>query len=284
MHILTKVFVLFAAVLSVLMAALAVAYSVNAERIRSDYENALTAKAVSEAARDADLAASSQLQAALNTRIQELEGELATREARTRDLELKNSELTVGLRRAEAARQSIEGKIAQLGEALELNANLISSYKDQIARHQDSEIEYFNEKLDYLNAISDMESQLIVFEQRARALQVQLAAAQRELELFRNGAVAQGGDDDEVLRIPTLVRGSVTNVQNEAGTGQTLVQIDLGSSDGVRDNTLLYVHRGETYVGDIVVYRADVQSSLARFRPARGRQIEPGDSVVSSFN
>ena len=38
MHILTKVFVLFAAVLSIMMAALAISFSVNADRILADYD------------------------------------------------------------------------------------------------------------------------------------------------------------------------------------------------------------------------------------------------------
>ena len=110
MHILTKVFVLFAAVLSILLAALSISYTVNADRVTADYRDALSR--ADNAANDlaAVKSTSSNLIAAKEEELSAARDELATREADIRRLEAANSELRIGLRSAALrARLDLEG-------------------------------------------------------------------------------------------------------------------------------------------------------------------------------
>ncbi len=148
MHILTKVFVLFAAVLSILMAALSISYTVNADRIVADYRNA---QANAEKA-TGDLATfrtqQGNLMAALEQDALSARNELASRDSDIRRLEAANSELRIGLRSAESDRASITSKIAELGVAVETQAKIIDEYKNELSRLRQAELDYRDEKID----------------------------------------------------------------------------------------------------------------------------------------
>jgi len=133
-HILTKVFVLFAAVLSIIMAALAISFSVNADRILADYDKQLERAQVADTSLIAYKAVNAQEKATLEEDKNRLQNELASRDSETRRLEASNSELRIGVRQAESERVSITSKIAQLGVTTETQANIIADYKDELSR------------------------------------------------------------------------------------------------------------------------------------------------------
>jgi predicted N-acetyltransferase YhbS len=78
------------------------------------------------------------------------------------------------------------------------------------------------------------------------------------------------------------VFGSVNAVQTEAATGKTLVQIDLGANDRMRENVKLLVFRGGTFVGNVVLKNVDLQDSLGEVvLLAQGMQVRTGDRVTT---
>src|SRR5436190_6960359 len=72
-HTVTKVLVVFAAVLCVLLAALTMAYSVNAERIVGDYRAQVNARQAAEQSASSDIGRARAEQQALNDRIADLQ-------------------------------------------------------------------------------------------------------------------------------------------------------------------------------------------------------------------
>lgn len=285
MHILTKVFVLFAAVLSIMMAALAISYSVNADRVISDYRDAMARadSAVSEL--QSQKAANSLQTAALNEDLAAKQNELASRDADTRRLEASNSELRISLRQAEAARESISSKIAQLGVAVETQAKIIDEYKDRITRLTEAELDYRDEKIDLEKTLSDLESQVIVYEQNTRALKEQI----EELRGMVN-TTSVAGSTNTGFQVPTEIagspiQGSIDQVRTDPASGETLVQINLGSNDRIRENSRLYVHRSNnTYLGDLVIVSVDLNHAVGRISyQVPGQSIRSGDQVLSKL-
>lgn len=285
MHILTKVFVLFAAVLSIMMAALAISYSVNADRVISDYRDAMARadSAVSEL--QSQKAANSLQTAALNEDLAAKQNELASRDADTRRLEASNSELRISLRQAEAARESISSKIAQLGVAVETQAKIIDEYKDRITRLTEAELDYRDEKIDLEKTLSDLESQVIVYEQNTRALKEQI----EELRGMVN-TTSVAGTNNTGFQVPTEIagspiQGSIDQVRTDPASGETLVQINLGSNDRIRENSRLYVHRSNnTYLGDLVIVSVDLNHAVGRVSyQVPGQSIRSGDQVLSKL-
>jgi len=282
-HILTKIFVLFAAVLSILMAALSISYTVNADRIVDDYSNAMAAKEKADNDLGAFKATQGQAMAAREEEIRAMREELASREADTRRLEAANSELRINLRQAEAARESITAKIAELGIAVETQARIIDEYKGELTRLRQAELDYRDEKIDIEAQLSDLESQVIVYEQVKRSLDEQLEELRRALDAAQGGGTTLANLDRRPVDISgPQVRGSVDRVTSDPATGQMLVQINLGSNDRVRDNSRLYVHRGNTYLGELVVFQVDLNHSIGNMAyTADGQRIREGDQVLS---
>ncbi|RMH25725.1 MAG: hypothetical protein D6692_10330 [Planctomycetota bacterium] len=282
MHILTKVFVLFAAVLSILLAALSISYTVNADRITADYRNAMAAKEKAEADRAAFAATQGQQLAAMEESLQASRNELATREADIRRLEAANTELRINLRQAEAARESITAKIAELGIAVETQAKIIDEYKTELSRLRQAELDYRDEKIDIEKQLSDLESQVIVYEQVKRALDEQIEDLRRSLAMAQNGGVEPTQARTAVELTGPIVRGRVDQVRTDPATGQMLVQVNLGSNDRLRENTRLYVHRGSTYLGELVVFQVDLNHAVGRMSyTVDGMNVRVDDQVLS---
>ena len=285
MHILTKVFVLFAAVLSILMAALAISFSVNADRILADYDKQLERAQSADNSLAAYKAVNAQEKSTLEEDIARLQDELASRDSGLRRLEASNSELRIGLRQAESERVSITSKIAQLGVTTETQATIISEYKDELSRLRKDELSYRDEKIDLEKQLGDLESQVIVYEQVKRALQEQLAEVRRLVDNPGSTATVAFSSNaaSEIAGPP--ISGRVDEVRTDPNTGDLLVKINLGTNDRISNNSRMYVHRGNaTYLGELVVFRVDMNHAVARVAyTAPGQNIREGDSVLSKL-
>lgn len=268
------------------MAALAISYSVNADRITADYNDALAASVTARNDLAGVKAAHGQERAALQEDINRLQDELASRDADTRRLEASNSELRIARSQAEAARESISSKIAQLGVTTETQAKIIDEYKTELSRLREAELSYRDEKIDLEKSLSDLESQVIVYEQVKRALQEQIA----EMRLAVSGARPGTNNNSNASQTPTeisgpLIRGSIDEILSDPSSGDTLVKISLGSNDRIRENSRLYVHRGANiYLGEIVVTRVDLNHAVGRVAyVAQNQAIREGDQVMSKL-
>lgn len=286
MHILTKVFVLFAAVLSILMAALAISFSVNADRILADYDKQLERATSADNSLKAYKGVQSQEKASLEKDIVRLQDELASRDANTRRLEASNSELRIGLRQAESERVSITSKIAQLGVTTETQATIISEYKDELSRLRQDELSYRDEKIDLEKQLGDLESQVIVYEQVKRALQEQLEEVRRLVDNPGSTATVAFNNTNRAAEIPGApISGRIDEVRTDPNTGDLLVKINLGTNDRISNNARMYAHRNNsTYLGELVVFRVDMNHAVARVAyTAPGQNIREGDQVLSKL-
>lgn len=284
MHILTKVFVLIAAVLSIMMASLAIAYSVNVDRVTADYRDMLASKLAADAELQAARATQGQERAALQDDINRLQEELASRNADTRRLEAANSELRIARRQAEADRASITSKIAQLGVTTETQAKIIDEYKTELSRLREGELAYRDEKIDLEKAISDLQSQVIVYEQVKRALEETIAEIQGQ---SNNGSVVATNDGSgSVIELPgALIRGTIDEVVDDPNSGFTRVRLNLGSNDRLRKNARFYIIRDNNqYLGDLIIESVDLNHAVGRVAFVKDNQtVRAGDQVLSKL-
>lgn len=289
MHILTKVFVLFASILSVLMAALAISYTVNTDRIVQDYDHAQQAKIAADNALKAERTINSQETITLNATIDQLRGELANMESSLRERESIIADLTIKERQAKASRDSIEGKLTQLTVTVQTQTELIDSYKSELAGLRGEQLRWRDDKIDIESKLSDLTNQVTVYEANERALQEQLAEAKDEIQKVRGGGplASSSAARTTPTEIPgPLIRGTVQDVKTEAATGDTLVQISLGSNDRIRTNSRLYLNRdGRTYLADLVIIDVDLNHSIGRVKNLQpGQTIRMGDQAWSRLS
>ena len=276
MHILTKVFIVFAAVLSLVLAALTMAYSVNADAIVSKYNDAQKAAGAAQAAQQAATAAAADKAAVDARQIHDLQILVSDLAARNASLVTDNSGLSASVQSEKNRADAVENQIGDSLETTKAQAQVIDSFRRELAALRESELQLRRMALNYEDRVNDLASQNDVLNATVRALQEQLASAQRAAEL------AMGGGPYEASG--PVIRGRVTQVSTDPASGQALIEVDVGSNDRVAENMQLHVGRGTDFVATLVVVRTDLQSSVARVSLTNDVQsVQPGDLVVSRF-
>lgn len=286
MATLTKVLVIFAAVLSLFLSALVIAYSVNTDRIVADRdaEIARSQNALAGAASTATQASEERIRS--QTEKDTLTKALGDATSKLAELERVNADLTRGKAKAEQELQAITLKIAELGETAKTQATLLSGYRDEVAALRKNELRFREQAVQSDDRISDLESQNEVLTQSVRALREQL----EEARLAREGGASMGvvsgaslsrvGEPFVDTGIP--VTGSIETVSADPATGATLVKINLGSNDRIRENQKLFVSRGKDFVANLVVVKTDLRFAIAKVDSlSRKVEVKAGDAVAS---
>lgn len=287
MHVLTKVFVFIAAVLSVALSTLVIAFAVNIDKIREDYQNLASAKAAIEAQSAAASAISDQERSRLNSVIEQLSREQATLKASLGNLENERNTLSAARAKAETERDAITAKIAELGETTKTQATLITSYRDEVTTLRKNELDYRQRALDMDNRLNDLESQREVLEQNFRAVQEQLAEAKRSSASAAAPAagIVSGAADQSFVYTGPRIQGRIEDVKVDASTGKTLVKLSVGTNDRVSKNMKMFLVRGDQFVANVVVITPDLKWSVAEVTLVnKGLQVMAGDLVVSRID
>lgn len=279
-HILTKVFAVAAAVLSLVLAALTMAFSVNADRIAGEFSAAKADAAAAESQMATAVAQASEARARLEEQLIGLTGELQKARIVSRDLENENAGLLASVRRAEEEVQSIRNQTGDFVETVNAQASLIESYREELATLRSSESRLRTESLALEDRLNDLESGRIVYEQTIRALQEQLVAAQRGSEGSLGAATSPSAP---FTYSGPLITTRVKGVAADTATGGQLVEVAAGSNDRLAEGMRLYVTRGQTWVADLVVIRADLDSAVARVALGGSGSIQAGDLVLSRW-
>ncbi|VAX40074.1 hypothetical protein MNBD_PLANCTO03-1597 [hydrothermal vent metagenome] len=282
MHILTKVFIVFAAVLSLVLAALTMAYSVNADAIVSKYNDAQQEAATAKAKQQAATAEYADAAAVATQQIHGLQLMLSDIAARNASLVTENASLTASVQAERNRADAVENQIGDSLQTTKAQASVIESFRQELSSLRESELGLRRASLELEDRVNDLASQNDVFNATIRALREQLASAQRAAELAMGGVSGAEGSPYEASG--PVIRGRVTQVSVDPASGQPLIEVDIGSNDRVSENMQLHVGRGQNFVATLVVVRTDLQSAVARVSLTNaGSSIQPGDLVVSRF-
>lgn len=289
MHILTKVLVVFAAVLSIFLTALTVSYSVNADRITKSIYVEIDKRMASEASLAAQSADFGTEKVRLQQEKQELENQLAASKTMVAQLQSERSNLTTEKAKAEDERRGITGKISELGELAKTQAALIASYRQEVTELRKNELDYRSQALALEARLSDLESQREVLEGTVRALQEQLT----EAKLAQEGAVkggTTGRAGEPFTYTGPLIQARVESVSQDPTSKAMLAKINVGTNDQIRENMKLVLVRDGNFIGNLVVVKADMRWSVGRIdtvgvKDDKGKpiQVREGDVVFSKL-
>jgi hypothetical protein len=279
---LTKVLVIIAAVLSLFLSALVISYSFNTDRILQD-RDAEVARSLAAQGQLADNATqASSAKASWEKERASLETQLTERDSRSRELERVNAELTRSKAKAEQDLQAITLKIAELGETVKTQATLLVGYRDEVTALRKNELRFREQAVQSDDRISDLESQNEVLSQSVRALREQLEEARLAREGGSMGMMGVSFAKEPFVDTGIPVTGSIENVTTDPSTGATLVKINLGSNDRIRENQKLFVSRGKDFVANLVIVKTDMRFAIGRIDTlSRDVQVQSGDSVTT---
>ena len=233
----------------------------------------------------------------------ELEGKLQQRQTENDDLRAQRPRLTDPLASLQAklsqVAQQLQQRERQLTElekaqatateavatAQNLLAGLTREVQDLRARVRDAQ-QKADEKFDQWVVITDEVNQArrLQADLEQRRVQLMNHVAGYENILRKLGVRFEAREDGTIVsdanKLPPDVKGEIVAVGRS-----NLVEISLGSDDGIRKGHKLEVYRGATYLGRIIVQKTDYDRSVAEIVPEYRRgMIRKGDRVATKLD
>lgn len=286
MHILTKFLVIMAALLSVLLSGLTIAYTTNAQRLRDSVQAERDRATAAEAAMNESLSASSRERDALQRQISEVQMQLTQKNQTIAEMQGENARLLTdkkGLELAGARHGAQTDQfIAIVEQAQKLDQARAAETEDLRRKH----LTAMQREINLLDRINDLTGQLDVALETNRSVQEQLVELRQELESARGGGTSIARTmGPAIKRAPVEFRATVQSVERDS-SGQLLVGISAGLSDRLEPNMELNAidRNGRSYLATMVLDRVDLNEAVARvtLQGTNARTVQVGDLVVAS--
>lgn len=282
MHIVTKFLVVFAAILSILLAGLTVAYTSNADRLVSENRrlddqvralNSTNSEKTSQLS--AEREAYQQRVSALEAKIGELSGQLSS-------LANENARLTLEANELKQSTVLHAAQIDDFATVARTYAELNQRQAEQLAQLRDKELMHSHREIELIDRINDLTGQLEVAHETNRSLQERVVELTDQIERGSN-AVAAGSTGQGFLKPPVDFRSSVTAVREDP-SGRVLVQIAAGTNDRLREDMKLMIVR-QGFLANVILERVDENESVGRvdFVGRTGIDIRVGDRVIPTL-
>lgn len=287
MHFVTKILVVAAAVLAILLAALTIAYSSNADRIVGSYYDMEAVKTATEASMAAQSAIHGTQEANNQAKIAALNNQMTQLQSNLNSLLAENSKLTVEKNAAVTESKLMLSKFNELQTTASTQASLITSYRDETTTLRKNELAFNRQSVEMNDRISDLDAKRDVLEQSVRALQEQLAEARTAMEQAQSGvsSIASGNSVESFVSAGPLVSGRIDELSTDTLTGATMVKINVGSNDSVKDNMKFFVVRDGKFIGTITVVRTDLKFAVGKVSLlAEKSNVQTSDMVLSRIN
>ena len=281
MHILTKILVVFAAVLSLALAALTSSYAMNRDTITDGFNNAIAERDKAKSNYNTQSSQFAEERQKLQQQVNDLQDQMGRIQNSKREVESELADLRLQARSAGDRADSVTRQIADLGKTVDTQAELITSYRGEVQNLRKESLSIRNENIALVDRINDLESQNEVLIQSNRSLQVTIAELQQQAS--GDAVATSAGSFEPQAMTGDLVVGRVREVRTN--NGQQYVEIDLGTRDRMRENVKLHITRNGDFVANLIVVRTDLQSSVGRVDTVGDPsvQVRAGDMVLSSL-
>ncbi len=283
MHILTKVFAVFASVLSLVLATLTMSMAFNISEVSSALRDAEATAAQEKSQKDAEVNRAASERSRLEAQMTDAFNEIARLRGVNTDIASENARLRSEVSREREAAQAIQTQIGDFDKTVAAQTRLIESYRDQINQLRGDNSRIRSESLAIEDRLNDRESELGVLNQQIRALQEQLAAVETSMQGGSASATTAAGQAARPFEFTgPVITTRVSGKAVDPASGKQLVELAAGSTDRLANNMKLFVTRGNQWVADITVVRTDLNQAVARVElSAPGQVIQPGDIVLS---
>lgn len=286
MHIVTKFLIVFAAVLSMLLAGLTIAYTSNAGALREAVQLAENKASQASAQASAVTATSASERESLNQKIAALEAALQQAVSRTADLQGENAKLLAEVNGLKQAAVSHSAQIDQFTAVVQTYAALNKAHAEELNNLRAKELNSARKEIELSDRINDLLGELEVARETSRSLQEQLVEARETLDRTQSGgggSIGAAAADTGLIRAPANFRSQVNDVREDAA-GNTMVTIPAGANNGLRERMRLSIVR-DGFLATLILERVDQNESVGRvdFLGRSGSvSIRPGDRVIAS--
>lgn len=287
MHVVTKIFVIFATILSVFLSALVISFSSNAAKIADDYEAQKARAVAAEAAKAAEA-----IDAATQLKNEQRKADLSDRSVG--ELREKNRTLLTDLQLALQTQRALQdaadrnGALAeQLGSTNKAQAALIEALRKDADESRTSQVNTSKKNAELEKALADLRRSYEAAENEKKLVREQLVEAKSQLDALRSsGAAGLTGKTNEPFTYSgPNIAGKIEELSNDAASGASLARISVGSADNIRENMKLAIRRGDEFLGNLVIVKTDLRFAIGRV-DLLGRQVslQVGDVVQTDLS
>jgi multidrug efflux pump subunit AcrA (membrane-fusion protein) len=281
-HVVTKILLVFCAVLSLLLAALTMSYAANASEIRAGYKAMELEKLAAQSARD-DLSSQWQQQVAKwEADIKAANDGLDSVRAENANLQAQRTELRTQLEQAKAAAEAAANRIVDLAGTANTLADLNKVQREEVSRLRDVQVQSSRREAELLDRLNDLESQREVLEQNARALQERLKETQLELTTAKGGGTVNDPNQPfEYVGSPIFAR--VTEVFKSPNQ-EDMVTISEGSNRNIRQNMIMNIVRGDKFIAKLIITTVEPNRAVGRIdKLGKEVAVQTDDRVLSTL-
>ncbi len=288
MGVLTKVFIVLVAILSVLLGTLTVTFVANTENYRQQLEDALTFKAAAEQTarlRQNELSAA---QSNDSERIALLKGQAENLITQLNQLTQELAESKARAQNESAKLSKFEADWSRLTAANQQHAQITKELQSELRERREQMVDQQTRSIQLADRNNELEGQLAALTRQVRRVHEKMTNLQDENTQLTSKLAQLPPQwqtrllSEQTVAAPfvpeTPIRGQVTRI--EQLEGEIFVQIDVGSNDGVQSNMKFLVHRGSQFLGTLVITNADAQNSAGRIQLLQGT-VAVGDSVLT---
>lgn len=273
MHVLTKIFVVLVALLTVALVPLVAMNATNEASFQKKFKDAEASAATSQATLAAERSAS---QAA----VQKLESDIRAMEGKVADLQKQVDTKSVATRKAEqelagskAAQASVAANLELLAQSGKANSTLTDSLVAELRSLRTKSMDAEKRLVDIQEAFDASQSSLEVADAARRALQEEVkrladekdnalatiaeyVASVGEISTARAGAVS---DKTRVVATKNLA-ATIINVHRSGNV--PLAEINAGSRDGVKTGWVMTIGEGSAFIGNLRITEVDLNRSV----------------------
>ncbi len=260
MHIVTKILAVFGAILSVLLAALTIAFASNADALRNAVSEEQTQKLAAQAALSKKEADYNGQYAQLTKASETAASEREAMKAKVVSLESERTTLAAQLQEARLAKQGNEDTATSLSATVKANQALIEALTKEIGELRNERISTARREAELVDRLNDLESQRQVLEQSTRALQEQLAETKLAMQKAKDGVTAT---DQPYTYTGPLIQARIVGLTTGPG-GDEIAEITAGSGTGLKPNMKLSITRGGHFIANLIVTNVDAQRAVGK--------------------
>ena len=293
MHVLTKIFIVLVALLTVAIVPLVAVNATNESTFQKKFKEAQASASAAEAILSTERSAWLASQQKLETDIRAMESKVADlqKQADSKGAEArKAAQELAGTKAAQASIAASLEVLAQNGKATgELTETLVAELRNLRTRSMEAE----KRLVEVQEAFDSSQSSLEVADAARRALQEEvkrladekdhaLATVADYVASVGELAKARAGAVGERVVATRSVSSTIISVRRDGTT--TLAEINAGSRDGLKAGWVMTIGDGSTFVGNLRITEVDVNRSVGVVEledaTARG-EVKVGQRAIS---
>jgi len=283
-HIVTKILIVFGAILCILLSALTVSLAGNTEAVRGAYAAERDAKLAAQGELAVERSESAKLTASAAVEKEPLVRIAQESEAKLRALETERNTLKAEKSEAQGQVDTLRNQFNELTVATQTQASLIKSLKDELDASRKASLDTAKQLAEVIERLNESERLRGVLDQTARSLREQLE--ETKLATAASGAAggagagALGAQGRSVELAGPRVSGRIVRTF-KSPSGEDMAAVNIGSGAGLKVNTKLNIVR-DGFVASLVITAVDVSESIGRVEKL-GRDVEArADDLVLS--